>query len=222
MTTIDQSFINRRAALPAGRTPISEVEFEAVLEVARRTKPRELSERLTAMALLARGAGASSSDMRYVAGSDVTAIRNAGTWIDFRRPGHERQVPVTAGFAAELLRLARNARGGALIGDRDQSLPLPAATPDCLIEGLLAKTWVCRPGVLITVDRLRRAWIVEQLSGAMPVRNFLQVTDMPSWSVVKELSDFCPSTESSPLVVSRLAGGISGPEFYDLAAWGLE
>jgi hypothetical protein len=222
MTTIDQTFIDRRAALPSGRTPISELEFELVREIARRSRPRALSGRLSALLLLARGAGASSADLRYVAGSDVVTVRDAGTWIDFRRPGHEGQVPVTAEFATELRRLARHAGDSALIGDRGQSPPLPGAIPEHLTEHLLAQLCVHRPAALITVERLRRGWIVEQLCGAMPVRNFLHLADVPSLSVVRELSDFCPAVESTPSVVSRLAGGVVGPELFDLADWGLD
>ena len=222
MTTLDQTFIKRRAALPFGRTPLSEVEFALARETAAHFKPRDLQRRLSAMLLLARGAGASSPDMRYLSGADVSTVPHSGTWVEIRRPGHERRVPVLAKFSDELRQLARQARTGPLLGDRDQPLPLPASAPGRLLEQLVARLCQHRPGSLITIERLRRAWLVEHLNGVLPLREFLTVTGERSLQAVHELADFCSPPDMDAVRISRFMGAVSDAEVFDLSAWGLD
>jgi hypothetical protein len=221
MTTLDQS-ITRRATIPFGRTPITGVEFAMARETAAHTKPVDLRRQMNAMLLLARGAGATASDMSYVAGTDVVAVAKAGLWVEFTRPGHERRVPVLHRFADDLRQLARQARGGPLLGTSDQSLPLPASTANGLVQQLLDRLCAHRPGALITVERLRRAWLVEQLTAPLPLREFLQVTGERSLQAIRDLSDFCSAPEIDSLYTARLMGGVGDPEIFDLAAWGLD
>ena len=147
MTSIDQTATRRQAALPFGRTPLPDLEFALARETVAHFKPSELRRRLSAMLLLARGAGATASDMRYVVGTDVVAVPKAGLWVAFTRPGHERRVPVLHRFADDLRQLGRQARGGPLLGASDQSLPLPASTANGLVQQLLDRLCAHRPGL---------------------------------------------------------------------------
>lgn len=117
MTSIDQTATRRQAALPFGHTPLPDLEFALARETVAHFKPPELRRPLSAMLLLARGAGASADDLRYVEGTDVSLVPHSGTWVEIRRPGHERRVPVLVKFADELRQLARQARSGALLGN---------------------------------------------------------------------------------------------------------
>jgi hypothetical protein len=222
MTSIDQTATRRQAALPFGRTPLPDLEFALARETVAHFKPPELRRRLSAMLVLARGAGASADDLRYVAGTDVSLVPHSGTWVEIRRPGHDRQVPVLAKFSDELRQLARQARTGPLLGDRDQPLPLPAFAPGHLLEQLVARLCQHRPGSLITIERLRRAWLVEHLNGALPLREFLTVTGERSLQAVHELADFCSPPDMDAVRISRFMGAVSDAEVFDLSAWGLD
>ncbi|HUY24457.1 MAG TPA: hypothetical protein VMV09_04015, partial [Candidatus Saccharimonadales bacterium] len=126
MVPTDRTATTRRATLPYGRTPMSEAEFSDAWAAADAIQPSELRDRISAMLMLARGAGASAADLRYVAGTDIVTLADAGTWVECRRPGFERRVPVSVRFAEDLQRMARQARRETLIGERGQPLPLPA------------------------------------------------------------------------------------------------
>ena len=222
MTSIDQTATRRQAALPFGHTPLPDLEFALAHETAAHFKPQELRRQLSAMLLLARGAGASAADLRYVSGSDISTVPHSGTWVEIRRPGHERRVPVLAKFSDELRQLARQARSRALLGERDQPLPLPASAPSHLIEHLVARLCQHRPGSLITIERLRRAWLVEHLNGALPLREFLTVTGERSMQALHELADFCSPPDMDAVRSSRFMGAVSDAEVFDLSAWGLD
>lgn len=208
--------------LPLGLTPLSEAEFTVARETAEQFKSPAVRRQLSGMLLLARGAGASVSDLRYVCGSDVSTVPGSGTWVEFGRPGHERRVPVLVRFADDLGQVARQARGGPLLGSRDQSLPLPAAAPEVLLEELLARLRPDRPEPLITVERLRRAWLVEHLCGPLPVREFFQLTGESSRQSVRELADFCSPPAMDDARISRLMGAVNDDEAFDLSAWSLD
>lgn len=222
MTSIDQTATRRQAALPFGHTPLPDLEFALARETVAHFKPPELRRRLSAMLLLARGAGASADDLRYVEGTDVSLVPHSGTWVEIRRPGHERRVPVLVKFADELRQLARLARSGALLGERDQPPPLPASAPSRLLEQLVARLCQHRPGSLITVERIRRAWLVEHLNGALPFREFLTVTGERSLQAVQELANFCSPPDLDAVRISRFMGAVSDAEVFDLSAWGLD
>jgi hypothetical protein len=222
MTSINETTTRRQAALPFGRTPLPDLEFALARETVAHIKPPELRRRLSAMLLLARGAGASADDLRYVEGTDVSQVPNSGTWVEIRRPGHERRVPVLVEFSDELRQLARQAHSAALLGERNQPAPLPASVPGHLLELLVARLCHNCPGSLITVERLRRAWLVEHLNGALPLREFLAVTGERSLQAVHELDDFCSPTDMNAVCISRIMGAVSDAEVFDLSAWGLD
>lgn len=222
MVTTDRTPAQRRAALPYGHTPMSEADVSAAWDAAQAITPADMSRRVSAMFILARGAGANGADMRYVNGEDVSTVGDAGTWVAFRRPGFERTVPVKCQFSQELQRLARHVRGRSLVGDRGQRAPVPTSCPEQLAEALQAEISKVRTDVLVTIERLRRAWLVEQLAGALPVRDFLQLTGERVSQSIRDLVDFCPSSPLEPIQLARLTGAVSDLELIDLETWGLD
>ena len=212
----------RRAALPYGHTPMSATELSTTLEVVDTLSSHDLRRRTSAMVALARGAGATAADMRYLTGEDVSTVADAGTWVSFRRPGFERTVPVSCHFGPELYRLARQARTRTLVGDRGQTTPLPASCPQELAETLQTEVANNHPDLLVTIERLRRAWLVDQLRGALPVRDFLDLTGERSWQTTHDLLDFCPASSLVPTQLARLTGGVDDLELIDLETWGLD
>ncbi|HUY09161.1 MAG TPA: hypothetical protein VMW80_06885 [Candidatus Dormibacteraeota bacterium] len=212
----------RRAALPYGHTPMSATELSTTLDIVDTLSPPDLRRRTSSMVALARGAGATAADMRYLSGEDVSTIADAGTWVSFRRPGFERTVPVSCQFGPDLYRLARQVRSRSLIGDRGQTTPLPASCPQELAETLQTEVTKDHPDLLVTIERLRRAWLVDQLSGALPVRDFLDLTGERSWQTAHDLVDFCPTSSLEPTQLARLTGGVDDLELIDLETWGLD
>lgn len=75
---------------------------------------------------------------------------------------------------------------------------------------------------MITIERMRRAWLVEHLNGALPVREFLAMTGQRSLQAVQELADFCAPPDLDAVRISRFMGSVSDAEVFDLSAWGLD
>lgn len=218
---LDQTAAEHRATLPFGRLPTSEDELTTVLEAIETISSPELQRRASAAVLLARGAGATEADLRYVRGSDVVAVPHAGIWVAFRRPGFERRVPVAWGFARDLQRLAIKGRRQCLVGPRDRKPICSSVDVAETVGELQARTEALSPGALVTVERLRRGWLLERLRDPLSVREFLHLTGERSWTVVRELMPFCPASPSVPAILARTTGAVSDREVLDLAAWGL-
>lgn len=201
---------------------MSAAELSTTLEVLDTLSSHDLRRRTSAMVALARGAGATAADMRYLTGEDVSSVADGGTWVSFRRPGFERTVPVSSHFGSELCRLARQARSRTLIGGRGQMTPLPASCPQQLAETLQTEVTKYHSDLLVTIERLRRAWLVDQLSGALPVRDFLDLTGERSWRTAHDLVDFCPASSLELSQLARLTGAVDDLELIDLETWGLD
>lgn len=222
MDSLLMAATERRAALPFGETPISDTEASAAWDSLRAVGRTPLTRRILAMFVLARGAGATAADMRSVRGDDIFFVVGAGTWVNLRRRGLERSVPVSARFASVLQSLARRAQNRSLLGTRGQEGPVPMAgvrDVELEMQRLLAKTI---PATLVTIERLRRAWLLEQMSSALPVGEFLRLSGERSWQTVYDLLGFCPRSAVDLGQTARLAGGVEDVALIDLATWGLD
>lgn len=210
-----------RAAVPLGRVPVSDDEMLAVLEAVDSIPNRHLHDRALSSIALARGAGASQVDLRHVIGSDVVAIPNAGTWVSIRRPSAMRTVPVSWSYADQLRQLARKSRARSLVGPRDAASRCSAGDVCDVIAEVQGRAEKLAPGILVEVERLRRAWLLERLQDQLSVHDFLSVTGERSWTTIRELLQFCPDAKTELAIMARTTGAVSGAALFDLAAWGL-
>ncbi|MGC2191393.1 MAG: hypothetical protein WA751_03555, partial [Candidatus Dormiibacterota bacterium] len=170
---------------PPPLEPITDAQFETVMAVARTFRSPAMREFMSAMLLMGRGAGADGADMRYVSGRDVFRLPRAGVWIRISRPGHERQVPILRSLAPELLGLAEQAGERSLL--TDGPAPCYADRAAQLSHILTERVVIRRSGFRVSPERLRAAWITEQLLAEVPLKLLLQSTGLRSLSTVSRL-----------------------------------
>lgn len=220
--TVMHSTPKSQESLPLGRVPLPDSDFDLARQAVGQIRGTDLRRRIMSALVLARGVGASSAELRYVTGEDVSSKERAGTWVEIRYPGRERRVPVLERFADELRQLSLQARGGPLVGAKDHDSPLPGSLPGALmsrLQGELART---HPHACVTIERLRRAWLVEQLGGELPFREYLAFTGETSLRTALDLASFCLPPDLGDARIARLMGAQSAMDMIDLALWDLD
>jgi len=128
--------------------------------------------------------------MRFVAGTDIRRGAAGALWVSVRRPGYERRVPVLLRFASELERLAR------LAGDKSLLAAAPPPTkegqPNEMTSALWRRYRAVHPGLEVSAQRLRKAWIAEHLS-QLPLGVLLEAAGLTSYRAIESLMEFCPN-----------------------------
>jgi hypothetical protein len=200
---------------------MSEYEVSAVLEAVDTIADLKLRARALATVLLARGAGTTSLDLRYVTGRDIVDIPDAGLWVTIGRPRSERIVPVLLAYASQLRRLARNVGGRSLVGQRRGAVPCARADVIQVMDAVQFHADRLVPGIVVSVERLRRTWLLGRMRDPVSVHDFLRMTGDPSWATIRELVPFCQTSDIAPALTARCTGAVSDEALYDLAAWGL-
>lgn len=180
-----------RPAPPAPELePVSEKDFGLALRVCQTFRSPATRRHTTAYLLLGRGAGLGGADMRFVAGTDIRRGAAGALWVSVRRPGYERRVPVLRRFAAELERLAR------LAGDKSLLAAAPPPTkegqPNEMTSALWRRYRAVHPGLVVSAQRLRKAWIAEHLS-QLPLGVLLEAAGLTSYRAIESLMEFCPN-----------------------------
>lgn len=173
--------------------PVSERDFGLALRVCQTFRSPATQRHTTAYLLLARGAGLGGADMRFVAGTDIRRGAAGALWVSVRRPGHERDVPVLRRFSRQLEHLAR------LAGEQSLLVAAPPPTvegqPNEMTSMIERRCRAGMPGLLVSAQRLRKAWIAEQLSN-MPLGALLEAAGLNSFRAVDGLIEFCPPPRS--------------------------
>ena len=188
--------------------PVSEKDFGMALRVCQTFRLPATRRHTTAYLLLGRGAGLGGADMRYVAGTDIRRGAAGALWVSVRRPGYVRRVPVLRRFASELERLAR------LAGDNSLLVAEPPPTtegqPNEMTSVLSRRYRAVHPGLEVSAQRLRKAWIAEHLA-QLPLGVLLEAAGLTSYRAIDSLMEFCPSPQGDAQRAALL-GAIPGRE----------
>jgi hypothetical protein len=136
--------------------------------------------------LLARGAGLNGADCRWITGDAVVRVPSAGTWVIVTRPGAEREVPVLSRFADGLEDIASPLGSQCLIG---QGVPpcdddVPSSIGSNITRAVRAAG---HPTLVISTERLRKAWIAEHLAANTPLNTLLAAAGLKSLRTIESL-----------------------------------
>ena len=197
----------RDVELPKAVEPVTDDDFAIALQAAQTFRNPKTQDRVSAMLLLTRGAGADGADCRYVTGLDVFRRERAGLWVRLSSPGRSREVPVLARFAQPLEDLALKAGSGLLISGRPSLARY--GTSSLLSEMLRRRLAAQHPQLIITPSRLRRAWYVEQLMTWEQLHVFLRAAGLKSMRAVEDAEVFCPAPTDDPIRLAEFLGGVS-------------
>jgi len=184
--------------------PTTDTEFAWAWEAADTFRNPDTRDHVRGLLLLGRGAGLDGADMQYVSGDAIGPRAAAGVWVDVRRPGHERQVPVLARFAPRLCQLAAQAGPRGVISARVP--PIPRGQPSEVAAILQRRLSNAHPHVQVSPGRLRKAWMAELLGRGAPVKVFLRAAGLASFRSIESLADHCPPAPDDPQVVAEMLG----------------
>ena len=202
----------RRGATPPAGTlpPLTDREFAIAVRAAATFRSKTTSERTRAWLALARGAGLSGADMRWVTADCLRDRSAAGLWVVVERPGAERDVPVLARFADDLRALAYDLAPGALIaaGEAPCDPDAPSAIGSTLTRAVRASGYA---DLLISVERLRKAWLAEHLAANAPLNTLLAAAGLTSLRSLEDLvANHAPARPSDANAIAGQLGGITG------------
>jgi hypothetical protein len=189
--------------------PISDADFLVALNAADTFRHPRTTDYVRALLLLGRGAGVDGYEARYVLASDVHRRRGAGLWVSIRRPPNVREVPVLARFQVELERLALRAGSHALIGGLET--PAPYTRPGNLIDVLKRRLRGQHSHIEVSAERLRRAWLLEQLTNLPELSVFLEASVYRTMHGLEALQRRCPQLSADPVRDAYLLGGKMRP-----------
>jgi hypothetical protein len=171
-------------------SPLTDADFAVALKGCDTFRNPRTRAHSRAYLLLGRGAGLGGADMRRVAGDDVRRGAGGALWVTVRSPGRERRVPVLARFADALELLAGAAGENSLLVDSPP--PTKPGQPNELADRILQRLRSGHPGLFATAQRLRKAWLAEQLANEAPLRAVLEAASLTSFRAVESLFRFCP------------------------------
>ena len=187
--------------------PLSDEDFDVAWQGASTFRSEATCRSVQAMLLLARGAGVDGVEARYLAGTDVVRKPGAGLWVRIDAGRRQREVPVLARFQADLERLAELAGSGPVIGGG--SVPAPFGRPNELSDMLKRRLRPIHPDFEISCVRLRKAWLLEQLSRWPELHIFLRATGLKSMHGLEDLVARCPVVPESATQAAEALGGIA-------------
>jgi len=187
--------------------PVTDVEFDIALQAAETFRSRGTRDRVRALLLLSRAAGADAADCRHVTGADLFRRADAGLWVRLGPPGHSREVPVLQRFAPQLEELARRAGRCSLLSGEPP--PAPTVLTGSLAILLKRKLESRYPNLSVTTGGIRKAWLLEQLSTWEALQVVLQAAGLQSLKSFDHLLPRCPSPTTDSVRLAELLGGIS-------------
>ena len=178
--------------------PVEDWELDIALEACTSFRDPRTRRNARAVLLVARAVGADGADLRWITGDDVTRRPGAGTWIHIHHPTRVRDVPVLERYADAIEDLA-DARGPkSLIAEL---VPPTASNAASVLTGLVNRALRRgRPhGVTVSPERLRKAWIVEQLGANVPLNTLLNAAGLNSLRTLETLvRDHAPAAPTRP------------------------
>lgn len=202
----------RRGTSPKAGTlsPLTDREFDIAVRAAATFRTKTTTQRTQAWLALGRGAGLSGADMRWVTADSLHDRPAAGLWVVVQRPGAERDVPVLARFADDLRALANDLTPGALIaaGEAPCDPDTPSAIGSTLTRAVRASG---HADLLISVERLRKAWLAEHLATNAPLNTLLAAAGLTSLRSLEDLvPNHAPARPSDASAIAGQLGGIAG------------
>ncbi|MGA9775796.1 MAG: hypothetical protein WBU92_07735 [Candidatus Dormiibacterota bacterium] len=189
--------------------PATDREFAVAWDAVGTVRSEKSRRFLQAQLLLSRGAGLGSADIRSLAGGAVFRRPGAGLWVRVERPGPSRKVPVLWRFADDLEQLAIQAGHGCLIADS-----LPPAPPwrnKQLTRDLDRRLRPVRGASAPNPGRLRRAWLVEQLTLGTPIPTLLCMAGLRSFRALTGLIQYASDPVMSVEEMAVRMGGVEPP-----------
>lgn len=201
-------FPTRRTGAPEAPElpPLEDWAFDLAMAEVPAFRNPETRLNLRALLVLGRSAGLDGSEMCHVTGTDVVSEPGAGTWVRVRRSGREREVPVLARFAdlAEDLAHARGER--CLIAN--VLAPCDPSQPGSLAKQLTRSLARHGHDVRLSPERLRKAWLVEQVAANVPIPTFLAAAGLTSLRTLESLLPWAPQPPSSKAHLAYELGGV--------------
>ena len=186
--------------------PLSDEDFAVAWQGASTFRNEATCRYIQAMLLLARSAGVDGVESRYLTGTDVVRKPGAGLWVRIDAGRRKREVPVLARFQADLEGLAELAGSAPLIGGG--SVPAPFGRPNELSDLLKRRLRPMHPGFEISCVRLRKAWMLEQLSHWPELQIFLRAAGLKSMHGLEDLVARCPVVPEHPPQTADVLGGV--------------
>ncbi|MDA8330222.1 MAG: hypothetical protein M0027_03265 [Candidatus Dormibacteraeota bacterium] len=200
----------RRRKRPGGAlAPLSDADFAIAWQGASTFRSEETCRSVQGMLLLARAAGVDGLETRYVAGTDVVRMAGAGLWVRIDAGRRRREVPVLARFQGDLERLARRAGSGPVIGGG--TVPTAYGRSNELSDMLKRRLRPMHPGFEISCVRLRKAWVLEQLSHWPELQIFLRAAGLKSMHGLEDLMSRCPVVIGDARRDAVTLGGLLAP-----------
>ena len=187
-------------------TPMTDPEFEIALSAADTFRNQCTRNYVRALLLLCRGAGLGPADCQCIAGTDVYRRPNAGLWVKVPRPEHTRDVPVLFRYQRDLERLAQKAGKRALVA---RAAPPTSFGRASVLAGMLKRRISSQhAGIDVSLARIRKAWVAEQLAGFIELDIFLKAAGLMSMHGLEGIREYCPSVASDPVRDARVLGGM--------------
>ena len=188
--------------------PVQDWEFDLALEACTRFRDPRTRRHARAALHLARAVGADGADLRWITGDDVTRRPAAGTWIHIAHPTRSRDIPVLERFADAIEDLADGRGPQSLIADH---VPPTASNASSALTGLINRA--LRRGrphrVTVSPERLRKAWLVEQLGANVPLNTLLDAAGLTSLRTLETLvRDHGPAAPTRAEHIAFELGGI--------------
>ncbi|MGC2191908.1 MAG: hypothetical protein WA751_06215 [Candidatus Dormiibacterota bacterium] len=189
--------------------PISDSDFAVAWQAASTFRNQDTCRSVQAMLLLARGAGVDGVETRFIAGTDVVRKPGVGLWVRIDAGRRKREVPVLARFQGDLERLAQLAGSGPLIGGT--AIPTTYGRANELSDVLKRRLRLGHPGFEVSCVRLRKAWLLEQLSDWPELQIFLRAAGLKSMHGLEDLLSRCPEVPSDACREAGALGGMAQP-----------
>jgi len=188
--------------------PVEDWQFDLAMEACTRFRDPRTRRHTRAVLLLARAVGADGADLRWITGDDITRRPAAGTWIHINHPTRGRHVPVLERYADAIEDLAEGRGPRTLIGDQD---PPSASNAASTLTSLINRAMLLRrpKRVSVSPERLRKAWIAEQLGANVPLNTLLAAAGLSSLRTIETLvRDHSPASPARSEHLAFELGGI--------------
>lgn len=152
--------------------------------------------------LLARGAGLDGGDLQGVIGNQIVSRPGAGLWVTLP----DRDVPVLARYADQLAELAANRAERCMVANVVP--PCNGSTPGAVLGELNRRLRSAGYDFRVGAERLRKAWLVEQVAANTPLRTLLAAAGLRSLRSLESLLESAPAPPENPTHLAYELGGV--------------
>lgn len=183
------------------KPPYDQAEEATIIRVASTQRRREVRKRALLAIGLARGAGASPSDLRHVLGADVSDRAEAGIFVTLGSGEKRRTIPVRRRYE-DLVRQG-------MVGVKPSQPAL--GTAKNAVNGLLQslesltadnRTW--------DVRRLRTAWIADLMTEPIPLSTLLAAAGLRGPRTIADVYEYLAATRQPSSNLGQATDAVRG------------